>query len=250
MKRLLVTLLLAGCAFHAGAAAPVPLQQTSASRHVSSVQHIVIIMMENRSFDEYFGTYPGVNGLPQPPSCSPDPISGQCVYPFHDTALVNYGGPHDPGAVASDVDGGKLDGFIINAEKVPHFLDPNPDDVMGYHTCAELPVYCGYAQNYTLADNNFAPTTSWSTMAHLYLVSGWSATCRKPGNPMSCFSDNAVNAKSIPPPDYAWTDITWLLHAHGISWVYYVAPKSLEMVADQGDGENPNTSGPSFWNPL
>ncbi len=47
------------------------------------IKHIVIIMQENRSFDEYFGTYPGADGIPMqngvPTVCSPDPKTGQCI---------------------------------------------------------------------------------------------------------------------------------------------------------------------------
>src|SRR5438105_14136549 len=54
------------------------------------IQHIVIIMQENRSFDSYFGTFPGADGLP-PGLCLPDPRSGGCDAPFQDTTDLNYG---------------------------------------------------------------------------------------------------------------------------------------------------------------
>ena len=60
---------------------------------IHKIKHVVIIMQENRSFDSYFGTYPGADGLP-PGVCVPDPMSGGCVAPFHDSADQNYGGPH------------------------------------------------------------------------------------------------------------------------------------------------------------
>ena len=63
------------------------------------MKHIVIIMQENRSFDTYFGTYPGANGLPRQNGkftvCVNDPKSGKCVYPFHDPSEKNFGGPHE-----------------------------------------------------------------------------------------------------------------------------------------------------------
>src|SRR5512142_3230923 len=82
----------------------------------SKIKHIVIIMQENRSFDEYFGTYPGADGIPMqngvPAVCVPDPKTGQCVKPFHNTKLVNAGGPHAAASASTDIDGGKMDGFI------------------------------------------------------------------------------------------------------------------------------------------
>ena len=50
---------------------------------IHNIQHVVVIMQENRSFDSYFGTYPGANGIPAG-ICAPDPLKGGCVAPFHD----------------------------------------------------------------------------------------------------------------------------------------------------------------------
>src|SRR5579863_9521039 len=82
---------------------------------IPQLQHIIIIMQENRSFDSYFGTYPGANGIPMhnghPTICNPDPISHQCVYSFHQTNLITAGGPHDTPTFLAQLDGGKMDGF-------------------------------------------------------------------------------------------------------------------------------------------
>ncbi|HEV3053384.1 MAG TPA: alkaline phosphatase family protein, partial [Solirubrobacteraceae bacterium] len=57
---------------------------------IHKIRHVVIIMQENRSFDSYFGTYPGADGIPglagNPSTvpCVPNPGSGGCVRPFHD----------------------------------------------------------------------------------------------------------------------------------------------------------------------
>src|SRR6202163_2137463 len=65
---------------------------------IHKIQHIIVIMQENRSFDSYFGTYPGVNGIPMhngvPDKCVDDPATGKCVAPYHDSNDVNFGGPH------------------------------------------------------------------------------------------------------------------------------------------------------------
>ncbi|HEX9414945.1 MAG TPA: alkaline phosphatase family protein, partial [Ktedonobacterales bacterium] len=62
------------------------------------IQHVIVIMQENRSFDSYFGTYPGADGIPMqngvPTVCVPDPAAGQCVKPYHDPNDLNRGGPH------------------------------------------------------------------------------------------------------------------------------------------------------------
>ena len=88
---------------------------------IHTIKHVVVIMQENRSFDSYFGTYPGANGLPAKNGhftvCNPDPSGGQCIAPYHDSADVNGGGPHGASSFVADVNGGKLDGFQASAEK-------------------------------------------------------------------------------------------------------------------------------------
>jgi len=251
----------AGGVFHNASAPPVASQ---AQPHhgitgADKIKHIVIITMENRSFDEMFGTYPGVDGLPNPLPCNPDPNSGQTVCSYHSTTLVEYGGPHGDLAERIDLDGGKLDGFIKAAEMIRKGnknFDPYPDEVMGYHDCSDIPVYCGYARSGVLADHFFSATTSFSTPAHLYMVSNWSARCTVAGDPASCASFNDPNVHSNPPPDYAWTDITWLLHRAGVSWGYFVYSNNGPplLPGDDQDDEAPgpdayyNTLG--VWNPL
>lgn len=161
-------------------------------------------MQENRSFDSYFGTYPGANGLPATNGrftvCNPDPASGQCVAPYHDSADVNGGGPHRAPNFVADLDGGKLDGFEASAEKGnrgcgnannPTCTNSTAPDVMGYHDAREIPNYWAYAQHFVLQDAMFEPNSSWSLPAHLFEVSDWSATCTA-DTPMSC-QDELIN---------------------------------------------------------
>ena len=69
---------------------------------IHNIKHVVMIMQENRSFDSYFGTYPGADGIPmaggKPSVCVPDPKTGSCVAPYVDHSDVNGGGPHAAGA--------------------------------------------------------------------------------------------------------------------------------------------------------
>src|SRR5260370_27627313 len=72
------------------------------------IKHVIVIMQENRSFDSYFGTFPHANGIP-PGVCVPDPASGGCIAPYHDTLVSNFGGPHAAEHALADIDGGKMD---------------------------------------------------------------------------------------------------------------------------------------------
>jgi phospholipase C len=234
---------------------------------IHKIQHIIIIMQENRSFDQYFGTFPGADGIPMqngvPTVCVPDPATNQCVKPYHDTSLVNAGGPHDEASAGADINNGKMDGFISSfrdAQKncsnpnTPGCAKGNVPDVMGYHTDAELPNYWTYAKEFVLQDKMFEPNASWSLPSHLFMVSAWSAKCSKAGDPSSCV--NALNGPSgldASKNDYAWTDLTYLLYKANVSWAYYLSEGS------EPDCENdamlcqtrPQVKNvPSIWNPL
>ena len=231
-----------------------------------AIQHVIIIMQENRSFDHYFGTYPNVAGIPMkngvPTVCVPDPNAGTCVRPYHDARDVNTGGPHSNAASVADIDGGKMDGFLTYMERHgSNCGDPsNPActiDVMGYHDAREIPNYWTYAQNFMLQDHMHAPAGAYSTVTHLYLVSEWSALCTQHNAPSSCtnfigqFPFGARDPINVP---YAWTDLTYLLHQHGVSWGYYIVEGT------EPDCTNPETLSCvpghlskktwSFWNPL
>src|SRR5579884_2669000 len=91
-------------------------QNNTAGSGIHKIQHIVIIMQENRSFDSYFGTFPGADGIPMengaPAVCVPDPNTGACVQPFVDHNDLNGGGPHGAPAHTYDVNDGQMNGFI------------------------------------------------------------------------------------------------------------------------------------------
>ena len=82
------------------------------------IKHIVIIMQENRSFDEYFGTYPGATGIPMqngvPTVCAPDPKTGQCIKPYYNPNDINSGGPHGAASAATDMNNGLMNGFVAH----------------------------------------------------------------------------------------------------------------------------------------
>jgi phospholipase C len=190
---------------------------------IQTIQHVIIIVQENRSFDSYFGTYPGADGIPMrdgvPTVSNYDPATGQYVKPYHNTAVVNINDPHSYPDAINDINGGLMNGFISSYRS----LNPTgPTDVMGYHTANEIPNSWDYAQHFALQDHMFSPVLSWSQPSHQYLVSGWSATCSDPYNPMSCTND-AVQPTHLPgnnTPYLAWTDLTYLLWKNNVSWAY------------------------------
>jgi len=237
--------------------------------NIHKIQHVIVIMQENRSFDSYFGTYPGVDGIPMqngaPTVCVNDPKSGQCVKPYHDTADLNHGGPHQESSAANDINGGKMDGFIQTAEAgkkkgcIQNPTDPacvtgtGQTDVMGYHDQHEIPNYWSYAQHYVLQDKMFEPNASWSLPAHLFMVSAWSAKCTS-SDPMSCQdAPNGPSGTKVTGNDYAWTDMTYLLHKNHVSWGYYLSNGTQPDCADDAmicNQAAQKVNVPGIWNPL
>ena len=262
---------LVAVALAAGVSASTGMRRPSSPRDdIHKIKHVVVIMQENRSFDSYFGTYPGADGIP-PGVCAPDPRGG-CVRPHHVSADRNVGGPHALKSARRDIDGGAMDGFVVSAVAArtacrdPHdptcALPAAGTDVMGYHDAREIPNYWAYARNFVLQDQMFEPNASWSLPAHLLTVSGWSARCTVKGDPMSCV--DAPDLPASPPdfrgnlkhktPDYAWTDLTYLLHKHGVSWRYYVfkgfEPDCKDDSALVCKAIPQNAKTPGIWNPL
>ncbi len=260
---LLSTLTLAACG---------PANQTtksSSTGDIHKIQHVVVIMQENRSFDSYFGTYPGADGIPMqngvPTVCVNDPRTGQCVKPFHDSNDKNGGGPHGAPSAVADINGGKMDGFIAEAEKGkkgcadptnPSCTNSQTPDVMGYHDAREIPNYWAYAKNFVLQDHMFEPNASWSLPEHLFMVSEWSAKCTQQGDPASCKNDISLNGnlKNVKANDYAWTDLTYLLYKNKVSWGYYLDQGTEPDCEDDSQAtciqRTQNAKVPGIWNPL
>ena len=234
------------------------------------IKHLVMIMQENRSFDNYFATFPGAEGIPMSNgvpqvNCNPDPASSACVLPYVDHHDVNRAGPHSSPNAFQDINNGAMSGFQAQATpttKCKNFTDPNcaapgsANDVMGYHTASDIPNYWSYASNFVLQDHMYAATKSWSLPAHLEMVSGWSAKCST-ASPMSCGSSNYPGDArgAFKPTNVSWTDMTYLLHKIGVSWGYYLSVGGQPDCIDDASvdckkkiQQAPKT--PGIWNPL
>src|SRR5207247_8086517 len=142
------------------------------------------------------------------------------------------GGPHDHIDALKDVDGGRMDGYMgqvrdalrtsCNRQRGLFAPRCHPNgvkvDVMGYHDAREIPNYWTYAREFVLQDHMFEPDFGPSQSSHLYLVSGWSARCTHPPRVSSCHTELTYPDADARPgfPDYLWTDLTYLLHRHGV----------------------------------
>jgi phospholipase C len=147
-----------------------PQQQISSIKNdptTNPIKHIVVIMQENRSFDTYFGTYPGANGIPKGTACMPfspgHPTVG-CVKPFLSTNHISGDLPHGYQSSIAAYDNGKMDGFMLAENENPK--------TMSYYDNKTIPYYWDLAKHYVLADNFYSSVLSYSLPNHWYAVAG------------------------------------------------------------------------------
>ena len=124
------------------------------------IKQVIYLMLENRSFDNVFGRFPGVNGATtgvalgneQPLIVSPDWLPGDL--------------PHDRAAALTDINGGRLDGFGAGKWGA----------VYGYSQFHEeqIPNYYAWAREYAISDNFYASALGPSYPNHFYFIAGQS----------------------------------------------------------------------------
>ena len=146
-----------------------PLAPLSAASSTSAaalpIKHIIIFVQENHTFDNYFGYYPGVNGLanakPQPDKNSTKPL-----LPFEiNKATIAKDLCHSPGCARADYNNGSMTGFMTGEKS---------NVTMGYFNHDLIPYYWDYASQYVLMDNYFTSAMTMSLPNHIFLLAGQS----------------------------------------------------------------------------
>jgi phospholipase C len=133
-------------------------------RPTTPIEHFVVLMQENHSFDNYFGTYPGADGIPKG-TCMPIGTRARpCVRPFH---LGGHRVPdlgHDRRIHRLQYAHGRMDGFVRAASIDRQSVERS---VMGYYDDRDLPLYWKLADEYVLFDRFFAATAAGSVASHM-----------------------------------------------------------------------------------
>ena len=189
----------------AGVAAPgLPGTRTVASRASTArsapatpIQHVIIDCQENRSFDHFYGFAPFAGSSGVPPGYSQPDGNGGTVVPFEFTSLSTPDIGHSWGAVHSEWNAGKMDGFYTT------------DDVncMGYYTAAELPYYYSLFDDFTLCGNYFCSLLGPTWPNRFYLAAGTSGG----------ITTNGVWGYGV----FDYPIILDLLEAAGVTWKVY-----------------------------
>ena len=206
MTRLIKTgavVLLASLASAASAAAaPAPADPPPQT----PIKHFIVLMQENHSFDNYFGTYSKADGIPKG-VCQPinrlDSSKG-CVKPFHLGDRVVEDLNHSHKVAIRQYDHGKMDGFIDGVRRASGKVQPN---VMGHYDDRDIPYYWNVADNYVLFDKFFTSSAGGSVGNHMFWLTG------TVGNPAGDF---------VPPHGFNQPTIFDRLEQKHISWKFYV----------------------------
>jgi phospholipase C len=167
-KFFLITAALLLAAMPTAPAAASPVDGTPTT---TPIKHVVWMMQDNHSFDNYFGTYPGADGIPsgvcQRLNINQKSTKG-CVRPFHlgDTPIedLNQG----PGVQRRQYNDGRMDGFVAAYRR----LGLDGTSAMGYYDGSDIPFHWNVADQYVLFDRFFASTKVGSREAYLYWVAG------------------------------------------------------------------------------
>jgi phospholipase C len=213
----------------AGAGTPAPPDPEPAT----PIEHVITLMQENHSFDNYFGTYPGADGFSSNTCVPVDPSrpGGECVEPFAlgGQPIVDLG--HNDDVFLNQWRFGEMDGFVSA------FADRQPGagrQALGYYDDRDLPYYWNLADEYVLFDRFFTSARGGSVRNHFYWISG------SPGN----FEADALRPEGF-------DDIPTIfdrLQAAGVSWKFYVQNYDPEITFR--NVPSGSRAGQIIWAPL
>jgi phospholipase C len=227
-----------------------PARQTA---FASEIDHVVIIMMENHAYDNYFETYclqvgpycnDTANGI-EPGTHEPMMnVSQGYIVPWTATManITPHDMPHNYINTVDSINGGKENGYYSAEGKN---MEP-----FGHYNGTTLPVYWDMAQEFAIGDNFFSSALSYSLPNHWYLIAGQAPPISIKENPNSA---NAKTRHTYLNESNSTRTVEDLLNNSGISFRYYDWPLTSYQNAIQAGGSatGPGTgSAYDFWNPM
>lgn len=204
----------------------------------SPIRHVIVIVQENRTFDNLFASSVLAHGAPYPGADATQTanVNGEKVA-LKPVAFENPGDPsHSHAALLAEWDNGKMDGFggdyvrtVLSAPR------PEPGFAYAYLPAAETTIYHVLAERYALADENFAPRLVPTFPSHYTLATAQSRIAgnpndsiwgcdAKPGTTVPIFGEGETTIKPGIFPCFDQTSIADLLDAAHVSWKSYTGP--------------------------
>jgi phospholipase C len=199
------------------------------------IKHLIVVMQENHTFDSYFGTYPGADGV-SPTTCMPvdptDPSNKDCVKPFPVGKRTVVDLDHTADAFQLQFDNGRMDGFVYAFRN----HGKNASAAMGYYDDRDIPYYWNLADDFVLFDRFFSSAGSGSVGNHVFWVTGTAGNFER---------------DSVPPEGLG--DLPTIfdrLEASGVSWKFYVQNYDPTITYRNRSSVGQNRSSQVVWVPL
>ena len=193
---------------------PVPAQPAGTDL-LPQIGHVVVLMMENHSYDNYFGMLQGRGeGFPLGPDGKPEVsnpgIAGESVRAYHLQSTDQHPQAPSQSWHASHLQWGhgRCDGFVASTQAVLPEADADAATGMGYWCEADLPFYYGLARTFPLADHWFSSCLGPTFPNRRFLIAGTAH---------GLIDDSPLDLLDYPPAGTIFDMLT----RHGISWVNY-----------------------------
>ncbi|MGB8150531.1 MAG: alkaline phosphatase family protein [Candidatus Cybelea sp.] len=253
---------LLGCGGDARGTMPVlPSEGPAASAPSTKIKHVIVVIQENRSFDNFFATFPGADGTTTGKAAAmPGPIANSCPVPIRKPTTIpltevdllgkgfppSYGYPtnqdlnHIYSGFQVDRDNGKMDGFDLEFGGARGSGTPACTYPYQYVDPKDITPYWDMAQQYVLADHTFQTQGSGSFTAHQDLIAGGTqlssseALIDTPsyfpwgcdGNPQHLVTAVIKRTGKVyeyggPFPCLTYSTLRDLLDAKSVSWKFY-----------------------------
>lgn len=237
-----VGLALSGCGGALSTGLPAGRSFTSAealqrrSSATSPIQHVVLMIQENRSFDDFFATFPGADGATRGLMKT---AHGDVYVPLKKADYDSDSLGHEHSAFEKEYDGGKMDGFNLVTRAIHHGVQVTAGKYSyRYVDPTQISPYWFIAEHYILADHMFTTQSSSSFTAHQDFIAGgtpvdgdnvidfpdpsaWGCDA-KPGTVTNLITSAGkyLYAKG-PFPCFGYETLADLLDAHDVSWLYF-----------------------------
>ncbi len=210
---------------------------------LKDIEHVVILIQENRSFDHYFGTLSGVRGFDDKrgrKAFTQTGLDGKKQHPFHLATQCLPDLTHDWGPQHNSWNGGKMNGFLRAHEQAdvpPSEPAGTGVETMGYYRRSDLPFYYALADAFTICDGYHCSVLGPTDPNRLMSMSAWIDPAGANGGPLV---ETLVATRASKLGTFTWTTMPERLSAKGISWKSYSA-------AGGGILDNPLTYFKSYY---
>lgn len=176
----------------------------------NQIKNVIVVIMQNRSFDHLFGTFPGANGIqPGVPGFTQKNAAGATVTPMLLTTTSTPDLPHTRNDFLRVWDNGAMDKFAFY----------NGDTSMGHYdnTSPGIGTLWNWAQQFALADNFFPSVMSDAPTNQLYLVAADDNNDAGLLQPFFPPCNTQITARS----GYTFQHVGDQLAAKGLNWAWY-----------------------------